>query len=87
MIKIIKNNVEIQSNNKISKIFTYVDQPEIDPSFYLHNVDTNKELSTIMNVSKKDISLLEINELNRPMLKKKESSIKSNRSNRSNNLI
>ena len=86
------NSVEFDKNerekqfwiefSKISKIFTYVDQAEIDPSFYLHNVDTNKEMSSIMNVSKKDISLMEINEMNRPLLKKKESSIKSNKSNR-----
>lgn len=89
------NSVEFDKNerekqfwiefSKISKLFQYIDQNDNrDPSFYLHNVDTNKELSSIMNYSRKDISV-EMGENKVPFLKKKDSSIKSNRSNRSNN--
>lgn len=59
--------------SKISKIFNYADKNTID-SFILYNIDTNKELSSIMNASKKNISM-EINEfsLSHPLIKKEES--------------
>lgn len=73
------NSVEFDKNekekqfwiefSKISKIFNYEKKDSID-SFFLYNVDANKELSSIMNVSKKDISL-EIKDMSYPFILKK----------------
>lgn len=72
------NSVEFDKNekekqfwiefSKISKIFNYEKKDSID-SFFLYNVDANKELSSIMNVSKKDISL-EIKDMSYPFILK-----------------
>lgn len=76
------NSVEFDKNekekqfwiefSKISKIFNYEKKDSVD-SFFLYNVEANKELSSIMNTSKKDISL-EIKDLSHPLIIKKNES-------------
>ena len=81
------NSVEFDKNDKekqfwiefskISKIFNYGQKDSID-SFYLYNVEANKEMSSIMNVTRKNISV-EINELNLPFLKRDSSNKNSDK--------